>query len=147
MTVLPALPGTDHGSVHTYGRQGKQRQRRPAADRNGGVVSSSPGKADKQEDGKQELKGRTAFALAEQQELDDVPLLSEGSFAFDILVYFVAYAASLCLLSESLDSLLWGLAGRGLQRGVEGVGRFAGGHCRRSSRVVKEVVVAARVRS
>lgn len=144
MTVLPAGTARYRSRRYAYGKQGNERR---AADRNGGVVPSFPGKADKQEEREQEQRRRTAFALAEQQEFDDLPLPSEGSFAFDILVYFVTYAASLCLLSESLDSLLWGFAGRGLQRGVEGVGRFARGHCRRSSGVVIVVVVAARVRS
>lgn len=70
----------------------------------------------------------TALALAEKQQLHDLPLLAQGALSLDVFVYLVADPTRLCLLREPLHLLLRGLVDGRAQRSVEGVWRLSGRH-------------------
>lgn len=85
---VQALLGTDHAVMHmtaTHAATGTCRQERWRRDMFPGERTGR-GAGDWRARGE---TGRTAFALAEEQELDDLPLLPEGALALDVLVYLV----------------------------------------------------------
>ncbi len=71
---------------------------------------------------------RTAFALAKEEKLDDLCLLSESFLALDVFVNFVTYPPGFRFVCKPLQLVLRGLVGGRLEGGCEGVWGVSYGH-------------------